>query len=109
MSSEVCPLFFRLGQPDQLAGLCIQAGLEVFDRRRLKSTLAYADPGQACDAAFLGGPVALAWSRFDEETKLRVYQSYARAIAAWRHHEGYLIPGEFVIVAARKPVLFNGG
>lgn len=107
VASEVCPLFFRLGQPDQLAGLCGQAGLEVFDYRRLKATLAYASASEACDAAFIGGPVALAWSRFNEETKLRVCQRYASAIEPWRHHNGYRIPGEFVIVAARKPVLFN--
>src|ERR1700754_2022640 len=35
VSSEVCPLFFRLGQRRQLADLCAQAGLEVFDSRRL--------------------------------------------------------------------------
>jgi ubiquinone/menaquinone biosynthesis C-methylase UbiE len=107
VASEVCPLFFRLGQPDQLAGLCAQAGLEVFDQRRLKSTLVYASASQACDAAFLAGPVALAWSRFNEETKLRVCQRYASAIEPWRHHNGYRIPGEFVIVAANRPVLFN--
>jgi len=107
VSSDVCPLFFSLGQPDQLADLCARAGLEVFDHRRLKSTLAYANASQACDAAFLGGPVALAWSRFSEETKLRVCQRYASAIEPWRHQNGYHIPGEFVIVAARKPVLFN--
>jgi ubiquinone/menaquinone biosynthesis C-methylase UbiE len=107
VSSEVCPLFFRLGQPDQLADLCAQAGLEVFDYRRLKSTLAYANVSQACDAAFVGGPVALAWSRFNEETRLRVCQRYASAIEPWRHPNGYRIPGEFVIVAARKAVLFN--
>lgn len=105
VSSEVCPLFFRLGQPDQLVGLCAQAGLEVFNHSRLKSTLAYANASQACDAAFLGGPAALAWSRFDEATKLRACKRYASAIEPWRHHNGYRIPGEFVIVAASKPVL----
>jgi ubiquinone/menaquinone biosynthesis C-methylase UbiE len=109
VASEVCPLFFRLGQQDQLADLCAQAGLEVFDNRRLRSTLRYANASQACDAAFVGGPVALAWSRFNEDTKLRVCQRYASAIEPWRHHNGYGIPGEFVIVAARKPVLFNRG
>lgn len=109
VSSEVCPLFFRLGQQDQLADLCARAGLEVFDYRRLKSTLAYPNARQACDAAFLGGPVALAWSRFNEATRLQVSQRYASAIEPWRHPDGYRIPGEFVIVAARKPVLFNRG
>jgi ubiquinone/menaquinone biosynthesis C-methylase UbiE len=107
VSSEVCPLFFRLGGRNQLADLCEQAGFEVFDCRRLKSTLAYVNAAQACDAAFSGGPVALAWSRFNEEVRRRVSQRYVSAIEPWRHPNGYRIPGEFVIVAARKPVLFN--
>lgn len=107
VASEVCPLFFRLGQQSQLADYCERAGLEVFDCRRLKSTLAYVDAQQACDAAFVGGPVALAWSRFDVEAKMRVSERYVSAIEPWRHPNGYRIPGEFVVVAARKPVLFN--
>lgn len=107
VASEVCPLFFSFGQQDQLATLCAQAGFEVFDRRRLNSTLVYVDANEACNAAFLGGPVALAWSRFNEEARQRVRQRYANAIAPWRHGDGYRIPGEFVIIAARKPLLFN--
>ena len=101
------PLFFNLGSHDQLAGLCEQAGFEVFDNRRLNSALVYADAEAACDAAFVGGPVALAWSRFDASARLRARQRYLSAIEPWRHQAGYRIPGEFVIVAARKPVLFN--
>ena len=104
VSSEVCPLFFRLGQRDQLAVFCAEAGLEVLDHRRLRSTQVYVNANQACDAAFVGGPVALAWSRFNEETRLRVCQRYASAIAPWRHPKGYRIPGQIVDVAARKPL-----
>jgi hypothetical protein len=107
VSSEVCPLFFHLGQANQLTHLCEQEGFQVFDCRRLKATLAYVSAAQACDAAFLGGPVALAWSRFDEDARVRASQRYVIAIEPWRHHDGYRIPGEFVVVAARKPVLFN--
>jgi ubiquinone/menaquinone biosynthesis C-methylase UbiE len=107
ISTDVCPLFFNLGSSHELAGLCEQVGFEVFDRRRLNSTLVYADAEAACDAAFVGGPVALAWSRFDESARLRARQRYLSAIEPWRHQAGYRIPGEFVIVAARKPVLFN--
>jgi len=109
VSTDVCPLFFNLGSHNELASLCEQAGFEVFDNRRLNSTLVYADAAAACDAAFVGGPVALAWSRFDESTRLRARQRYLSAIEPWRHQAGYRIPGEFVIVAARKPVLLNTG
>ena len=100
VASEVCPLFFRLGQQDTLARLCADAGFEVIEQRRIVTTLAYADADEACDAAFIGGPVALAWSRFDAQTRARVRDRYVASIEAWRHVQGYRIPGEFVIVAA---------
>jgi hypothetical protein len=48
---------------------------------------------------FTGGPVALAWSRFDHEVRARVRQRYLESIEMWRNDSGYRIPGEFVIVA----------
>jgi hypothetical protein len=52
---------------------------------------------------FVGGPVALAWSRFDDIVRERVRGRYVEAIARWRRDVGYEIPGEFVVVGARKP------
>jgi len=101
--SEVCPLFFRLGQPDALAGLCAEAGFERIAQQRIASTLCYADGEEACGAAFAGGPVALAWSRFGEATRARVQARYLAAIEPWRQGGGYRIPGEFVIVAGAVP------
>jgi len=63
--------------------------------------LKYADADEACDAAFVGGPVALAWSRFDAAVRERVRARYLEAIAPWRDGRGYRVPGEFVVVAAR--------
>jgi ubiquinone/menaquinone biosynthesis C-methylase UbiE len=100
VAGEVCPLFFRLGQHDTLARLCADANFEAIEHRRIATTLSFADAGEACDAAFVGGPVALAWSRFSDEVKARARESYLDAIKAWRHGRGYRIPGEFVIVAA---------
>jgi ubiquinone/menaquinone biosynthesis C-methylase UbiE len=101
VASDVCPLFFRLGQRDTLARLCAQAGFEAAIQQRLAVTLEYADAGQACDAAFVGGPVALAWSRFDAGTRARVRAKYLDAIAPWRQGDGgYRVPGEFVIASA---------
>jgi ubiquinone/menaquinone biosynthesis C-methylase UbiE len=99
VSSEVCPLFFRLGQQDALARLCAEAAVDIVEQHRLATTLSYADAEEACDAAFIGGPVALAWSRFDDEVRARVRRRYIEAIADWRHEHGYRIPGEFVVVA----------
>jgi ubiquinone/menaquinone biosynthesis C-methylase UbiE len=102
VSSEVCPLFFGLGQGDALAGLCRSVGLKVSVERRLTSTLHHADGHQACEAAFAGGPVALAWQRFDAPTRARVCTRYLAAIEAWRQGSAYRIPAEFVIVAATR-------
>jgi ubiquinone/menaquinone biosynthesis C-methylase UbiE len=100
VASDVCPLFFQLGQKDNLAYLCSEAGFEVTGQHRIAATLVYADADAACDAAFVGGPVALAWSHFDDDVRARVRRRYAEAIAAWRHDGGYRLPGEFVVVAA---------
>ena len=96
--SEVCPLFFRLGQRDSLARSCAEAGFERIEQRRIDVSLDYADDDEACDAALIGGPVALAWSRFDESTRRRTRQRYVEAITPWRHAGGYRLPGEFVVV-----------
>jgi ubiquinone/menaquinone biosynthesis C-methylase UbiE len=101
VASDVCPLFFRLGQGDTLADVCSNAGFDVTMRSRISATLVYSDDDQACDAAFVGGPVALAWSRLDEGGRRRARVRYLDAIAAWRRQDRtYGIPGEFVIVAA---------
>jgi SAM-dependent methyltransferase len=101
VASEVCPLFFRLGQGDTLADVCANAGFDVTTRSRITTTLSYGDGDQACDAAFIGGPVALAWSRLDDDARRRARECYLDAIGKWRRRDGtYGIPGEFVIVAA---------
>jgi ubiquinone/menaquinone biosynthesis C-methylase UbiE len=100
VSSEVCPLFFRLGQKNALARLCAEAGVELLELHRLTTVLFFANADEACNAAFVGGPVALAWSRFDDEVRLRVCRRYLEAIEEWRHDRGYRIPGEFVVMAA---------
>ncbi len=104
VSSEVCPLFFRLGARDALRQACAEAGFGSVRQHRLAATLSYADGDEACKAAFVGGPVALAWSRFDEKTRDRVSSGYLAAIAPWRRPDagGFDLPGEFVIAAAEK-------
>ncbi|MBA4330250.1 MAG: dimethylmenaquinone methyltransferase [Polaromonas sp.] len=102
VASEVCPLFFSLGQEGVLAGLCEQAGFRAVTPHRMQATLAYADAGQACDAAFVGGPVALAWARFGPEVRERVRARYLDAIAPWRDGRTYRVPAEFVLVSALR-------
>jgi ubiquinone/menaquinone biosynthesis C-methylase UbiE len=103
VASDVCPLFFRLGQQDALARLCADAKFEAVRYRRFTTTLTYADSNEACDAAFVGGPVALAWSHFNDEVRARVRARYLDAIESWRDGHRYRIPGEFVVAAAIAP------
>jgi len=100
VASEVCPLFFSLGQKDALTMLCEHAGFERIEQHRLTTTLDYATGEEACDAAFVGGPVALAWSRFDADVRARARKRYLETIDAWRQDSAYRLPGEFVIVSA---------
>lgn len=101
--SEVCPLFFALGQGDTLARCAQAAGLSVIAQRHRLDTLAYPDAESVCAAAFVGGPVALAWSRFDDTVRQRVRARYLEAIAPWQAGAGYRLPAEFLVVAVRRP------
>lgn len=102
--SEVCPLFFGLGQGEALARRCATAGLHVTLQRRRSDSLDYPDAAEACAAAFAGGPVAMAWSRFDATVRERVQSRYIDAIAPWRDGDGYRVAAEYVIVAAQRPL-----
>jgi hypothetical protein len=84
--------------------MCADAGFEAVEQHRVTTTMEYTDADEACSAAFVGGPVALAWSRFDERIRARVRTRYVEAIAPWRHGQGYRLPGEFVLVSASVPV-----
>ena len=69
---------------------------------RITTTLEYASGEEACIAAFAGGPVAMAYSRFDEPTRDSAYSEYLDSIAACRHGDGYAIPGEFVVTVGHR-------
>jgi SAM-dependent methyltransferase len=103
VASEVCPLFFQLGTGDQLAQAFLAAGFAAVRVQRLQTRLHYPTAERALAAAFRGGPVALAYSRFDAATRQAAEAEYLDSIAAYRAPDGYHIPGEFVIAAARVP------
>ena len=102
VTSEVCPLFFSLGTDDRVASVFRRAGLASVTIERVETRLEWASADDACGTAFVGGPVALAHSRFDEATRVAAYGEYLSSIERWRHGERYLVPGEFVIVSGRK-------
>ncbi len=103
VASDVCPMFFHLGTQDMLVRSFAEAGFTDICSERLQVTLVYASDDDALGAAFRGGPVALAYSRFDDATKQAVHTEYLCSIAAYRIGEEYRIPGEFVVAAGVKP------
>lgn len=104
--SEVCPMFFRVGTGTTLEVALREAGLVDVHLGNPPTTLHYLDADAACDAAFLSGPVALAYSRFDEATRLSVRAEYLASIERWRHGEQFDIPGTFVIGYGQRPEAF---
>jgi ubiquinone/menaquinone biosynthesis C-methylase UbiE len=102
VKSEVCPLFFALGTGDRLAETFRQAGFDDISSATLDTRLRYSSAEEACRAAFVGGPVALAYSRFADDVRAQVHAEYTASIEPHRTTDGYAIPGEFVVVAGGK-------
>ena len=102
VQSEVCPLFFQLGTHDLLAQTFRDAGFQDVISTCLSTILHYDSSEAACGAAFAGGPVALAYARFDACMREAVHAEYLTSIEAYRTSHGYAIPGEFVITRGCK-------
>lgn len=103
VQSAVCPMFFQLGTGDALARTMARAGFQLVHDRHLTTDLPYRDEDSAADAAFVGGPVALAYGRFSDETRAEVRAEYLASIRDFKSSDGgYRIPGEFVVAAGRK-------
>lgn len=102
VSSDVCPLFFGLGAPGALCRQLESAGFVDVDEVRIGVELDYLDDDEALGAAFLGGPVALAYAHFDAATRRSANDDYLTSLAAWAHDGGYRVPGEFVIASGRR-------
>jgi ubiquinone/menaquinone biosynthesis C-methylase UbiE len=100
--SEVCPLFFQLGAQHVLAQTLQSAGFQDVEDECLSTILHYDTPESACAAAFAGGPVALAYSHFDEVLRAEAHAAYLDSIAAYQSAGGYDMPGEFVIAHGHK-------
>ncbi len=102
VKSEVCPMFFQLGTGDSLRTAMEIAGFTDISVSRLANPLHYASAEDAIGAAFVGGPVALAYAHFDDDTRDEAHAEYLRTIQPYRRGEGYSIPGEFVVALAGK-------
>lgn len=102
VKSDVCPLFFQLGTGNNLEAAFHQAGFESVTTERFTAELPFKDAQEACDAAFWGGAVALAWDKFDEETRKSAREEYLDSIAEYKDGKEYRVPGEFVVSMGRK-------
>jgi ubiquinone/menaquinone biosynthesis C-methylase UbiE len=102
VASDVCPYFFGLGAPGALAATLTSAGFADATETRLRVDLCYAAEADALGAAFRGGPVALAYSRFDDHTRRTVHEQYLASIAGFADGPGFRVPGEFVVCSATR-------
>jgi len=106
VASDVCPLFFQIGTKNTLERKLEETGFSNLSSERLNTILHYTSPETACGAAFAGGPVALAYSRFSDEIKAAAHAEYLESIDIFRDESGYKIPGEFVIANGSKTPVF---
>lgn len=102
VKSDVCPLFFQLGTGNTLSKTFGKAGFDEIKSKRFSYDLHFRDDEQACVSAFLGGAVALAYQKFDEEIREEVNGEYLDSIKQFRDGRSYNVPGEFVIAAGSK-------
>ncbi|MBI1356905.1 MAG: methyltransferase domain-containing protein [Acidobacteria bacterium] len=102
VESAVCPMFFQLGTGDALEHELARAGFGNIKTQRLNVELWYESAEQAVGAAFAGGPVALAYARFDEAVRRSAEAEYLGSIERYRRGSGYALPGEFVVAAAER-------
>lgn len=100
--SDVCPMFFSLGTGGTMSGEFLAAGFSDVREQRISVPIVFPTADAAIGAAFIGGPVALAHSHFDDSTRESAYAEYLESIEPYRHGDAYHVPGEFVAVVARK-------
>lgn len=102
VTSEVCPMFFNLGNEAVLEKTIEMAGFSTIQIKTIKTLLYYDTAEAACAAAFEGGPVALAYFKFSEAVQKEVCEEYLASIEQYKTENGYAVPGEFVIGAGIK-------
>lgn len=102
VNTHVCPMFFNLGESEVLKYTFENVGFKDIDFKKIQTKLKYSSSKEACDATFLGGPVAMAYSRFDEKTKAEAQKEYIKSIAPYKTKNGYEISAEFVICSGTK-------
>jgi ubiquinone/menaquinone biosynthesis C-methylase UbiE len=102
VASEVCPMFFNLGNEGTLHQYMSAGGFKNISVERINTVLDYSSGEEACGAAFLGGPVALAFGKFSDNIKKEVYKEYIESIKSFKKGDAYRVPGEFVVAIGFK-------
>ena len=102
VTSEVCPMFFYLGNSDVLKRSFVAAGFSNVNFEKLNTVLNYNSDEDACGAAFAGGPVALAYHKFSDQVKNEAHMEYLDSIKPFQEGKGYTVPGEFVVAIGYK-------
>lgn len=102
VETDVCPLFFQLGNGENLYSAFEKVGFGQVNSDRFDVTLCYDSDEEALDAAFRGGAVALAYRKFDERTKEAAHAEYLASIQPYYNGTTYQVPGEFVVVTGFK-------
>jgi len=102
VETDVCPLFFQMGTGENLKITFKMAGFRNLRLEKISTELYYKNAEEACLAVFAGGPVAMAYSRFDEKTKEEAHLEYIDSIKDYWKEDHYEIPGEFVVVCGYK-------
>lgn len=105
VASEVCPMFFGTGAPRALTRLFENAGLKQIEEHRQSEELFFRSEADVVDAVLLGGPVALAVKRFNEDIWQEVRQEFLSSVSKYKYSDGsYHIEGEFVTVRGFRPL-----
>lgn len=97
VKSDVCPLFFQLGGDGTLERELAGAGFGRVHAERLAYVLTFTGDEDVLTAVFEGGPVALAYSRFDPPTRRSAHADFLASVAGYRTDNGYEIPAEFTL------------
>lgn len=102
VATEVCPMFFNLGNRDVLKRSFEAAGFSNVSFEKLNTILNYSSDEDAYGAAFAGGPVALAYHKFSDQVKNEAHIEYLDSIRQFQKEKGYAVPGEFVVAVGYK-------
>ena len=102
VQTEVCPLFFGLGAEGALVATMEKAGFRDVHEERAAQTLEFPSRQAVLQAMFAGGPVEMAYSRFDAATREAVHAEFLASVEPYRDGDSYTVPGEFVYAGGKR-------